>query len=182
MATSFAVSFVNPETLIRQIADIAPGSSVVDFGCGSGYFSFAFAKAVGREGRVTALDILPSALEAVASRAKILGLPNVLTKRANLEKENGSGLEAGSVDWVILKDMLFQNDDKAAILREAYRVLRPGGRVLLMEWNGHDASVGPDTHLRIAPEAVVELAQKTGFSVAKELQAGDFHYAFVLGK
>jgi ubiquinone/menaquinone biosynthesis C-methylase UbiE len=182
MSTSPAVTFVDPEILLRQVGGVAPGSSVADFGCGSGYFAFAFAKAVGREGRVFAFDIMPSALEAVASRAKLLGLSNVLARRANLEHDGGSGLDAESVDWAVLKDILFQNRDKETILREAYRVLRPQGRALVVEWNDLDSSVGPDPGLRLRPETLAELARKAGFSVEHEIRAGDFHYALVLAK
>lgn len=181
MSVPFAVTFVDPETLIRQLT-IAPGSVIADFGCGSGYFSLAFAKAVGREGKVIALDVLPSALEAVASRAKMSGLQCVSTKRANLEKENGSGLAAESVDWVILKDILFQNKHKDIILREVNRVLRPGGHALLMEWKDQDASVGPELHLRISREELTALVQAEGFLMQQELSVGDFHYAFLLAK
>lgn len=182
MSTSLAVTFVNPDSVLQQIGEISPGVTVADFGCGSGYFSFAFAKLAGQEGKVIALDILPSALEAVASRAKTLGLSNVFTKRANLERENGSGLEAESIDWAVLKDMLFQNHDKEVILKEVYRVLRPQGKLLVMEWKEGDASVGPEEGLRLAPEALVEMAQNIGFQVYREVQAGDFHYAFVFEK
>ena len=120
------VNFVDPARIIGQI-DVTPGASVADFGCGSGYFSFEFAKVVGSEGKVYALDILPSALEAVASRAKILHLGNITPKRVNLEREGGSGLGMTSVDWVVLKDMLFQNEHKGVILKEVSRVLKPGG-------------------------------------------------------
>jgi ubiquinone/menaquinone biosynthesis C-methylase UbiE len=181
MTVPFAVTFVDPETLLRQLT-IAPASVVADFGCGSGYFSLAFAKAVGKEGRVIALDILPSALDAVASRARMAGLSQVSTKRANLEKENGSGLEGQSVDWVILKDILFQNKNKEVILGEVSRILRPGGRVLLMEWKDEDASVGPEIQLRVSRDDLISLVQSTGFSLQQELQVGDFHYAFLLGK
>lgn len=181
MSTSLTATFVDPESLLRQVA-IVPGATVADFGCGSGYFSIAFGRAAGKEGRVIALDVLPSALEAVASRAKISGVSQVTTKRVNLEKENGSGLDAESVDWVILKDILFQNKRKDMILREAYRVLRSGGSLVLMEWKDEDASVGPEAHLRISREELIGLVEKAGFSVQKELQVGDFHYAFLLGK
>ncbi|MDD5083925.1 MAG: class I SAM-dependent methyltransferase [Candidatus Moranbacteria bacterium] len=181
MSVPFAVTFVDPESLIRQLT-ISSGSVVADFGCGSGYFSLAFAKAVGKEGKVIALDILPSALDAVASRARMAGFTQVSTKRANLEKENGSGLAPESVDWVILKDILFQNKSKDIILKEVHRVVRPGGHVLLMEWKNTDASVGPDLHLRISREELTSLVQSSGFSVQKELSVGDFHYAFLLMK
>jgi ubiquinone/menaquinone biosynthesis C-methylase UbiE len=181
MSVPFAITFINPENLIRQLT-IAPGSVVVDFGCGSGYFSLAFAKAVGKEGKVISLDILPSALDAVASRAKMAGFSQISTKRANLEKENGSGLAPESADWIIIKDVLFQNTNKEIILKEASRIMRSGGHILLMEWKDTDDSVGPDLHLRISRAELASLIQTAGFSIQRELSVGDFHYAFLLGK
>jgi ubiquinone/menaquinone biosynthesis C-methylase UbiE len=181
MSTSIASTFVDPENLIHQLV-INAGSVVADFGCGSGYFSFAFAKAVGKDGKVIALDILPSSLDAIASGARMAGLLNITPKRANLEKENGSGLQAESVDWVILKDILFQNKNKEIILREVHRVLRPAGHVLLMEWKEQTDSVGPELSLRVSREDLTSLVSSTGFTLQQELQAGDFHYAFLLAK
>jgi tRNA A58 N-methylase Trm61 len=67
MMNAEGASFVDPARIISQI-DISLGATVADFGCGSGYFSFEFSKAVGPDGKVYALDILPQALEAVPSR------------------------------------------------------------------------------------------------------------------
>lgn len=175
------MSFVDP-SIALQALPIMVGQEVVDFGCGSGYFSLEFAKRVGAEGGVLALDILPAALESVASQAKSLGLGNLSTKRVNLEKPGGSTLLAESVDWVVLKDMLFQNQDKAVILAEAARVLRPGGFLFVMEWHPEAASVGPESGLRIKPAALQELLSQAGFSVEREVPVGAFHYAFLAKK
>ncbi len=180
MATP-ANTFVDPSSVLSQLS-IIPGQKVADFGCGSGYFTFEFAKRVGPEGRVFALDILPSALEAVESRAKILGLQNVTPKRANLERAEGSTFLAESVDWVVIKDILLQNKDKAGILGEAFRILRPGGRVLVMEWNPDESLVGPEHELRIEKADLERLVAAAGFAVESELSVGAFHYAFVLKK
>lgn len=175
------VNFVDPGKILRQI-EVAAGATVADFGCGSGYFSFEFAKAVGPEGKVLALDILPSALEAVASRAKILNLGNVTPKRVNLEREGGSGLGPSSTDWVVLKDMLFQNEQKQVILEEVARVLKPGGQAIIMEWNPKASAVGPEKKLRIEPEALKSWLGAAGFVVTQEVPAGGYHYAFVVKK
>lgn len=175
------VNFVDPARIISQV-EVTTGATVADFGCGSGYFSFAFAKAVGAEGKVFALDILPSALEAVASRAKTLNLGNITPKRANLEREGGSGLGVASVDWVVLKDMLFQNEHKQVILQEVARVLKPGGRAIIMEWNPKASAVGPEKKLRIDPEALRLLLTSVGLVIEKDLQAGGYHYAFLAAK
>lgn len=180
-AKVFSGTFVNPEAMTAQLDGLS-GKSVADFGCGSGFFSIAFAKAVGADGRVFAMDILPSSLEAVASRAKALGLLNVVAKRVNLEREGGADLPDASLDWVILKDVLFQNKDKSAMLREAHRVLKPAGNLLIMEWNDHDLSFGPEQSLRVSESALREMVSESGFSFVKDLDAGDFHYASVFQK
>lgn len=181
MTQSLAVAFVDPEVVVRQ-SQILPGSIVVDFGCGSGYFSVAFAQAVGEEGKVYAMDILPSALDAVASRAKSLGVTNICPKRANLERENGTGLPDASVDWVIMKDVLFQNGHKELMMNEASRITRPGGKVFVMEWNSKDQTVGPDVAMRLSQETLMQLAQNAGLRLFQECQVGDFHFAFIFEK
>lgn len=181
MAIPAALTFADPSAIVGQL-DIASGSKVADFGCGSGFFSFEFAKHVGSDGMVYALDIMPSALEAVTSRAKLLHLTNVSAKRANLERAGGSGLGANSVDWVIIKDILFQNEKKEVILTEMARILKPGGHALLMEWNPKETLVGPEASLRISPEELRRLVESVQLSVEKDLNVGGFHYAFLVTK
>jgi ubiquinone/menaquinone biosynthesis C-methylase UbiE len=177
----FAVKFSNPEIIVEKL-ELQSGNVVADFGCGAGYFSLPIAKKIGEQGVVYALDILPQSLESVSSKAKSAGLNNIVTKRVNLEKEDGSGLPDGSCDWVVMKCILFQNKDKSGILAEANRVLKLGGKVLIVEWNMKDSSIGPDMSLRISKESLTEIIQKIGFSVFKELPVNDFHYGLVFVK
>lgn len=181
MNTPSSLTFADPSAIVDQL-NLEANSKVADFGCGSGFFSLEFAKRVGSRGVVYAFDVLPSALEAVTSRAKILNLSNVITKRVNLEKENGSGLDSQSVDWVVIKDVLFQNKNKQLILGEAARVLRIGGHAILMEWNPKEALVGPGVEARIAPEQLRSLVDSVNLAVEKELNVGGFHYAFLVKK
>lgn len=173
--------FIDPAGVISQLG-ISRGNIIADFGCGSGYFSIPLAQATGEDGMIYALDVLPQALETVASKAKALNLTNVITKRVNLEREKGSGLEDESMSWVIVKDMLFQNGNKKIILKEAYRVLKPEGKAFIMEWNDKDLTVGPDRKLRIAKEEMEEIIKENNFKIEKEVEAGDFHYAMVIVK
>lgn len=181
MNTPSALAFADPSAVADQLS-IEPGSKVADFGCGSGFFSFEFAKRVGSDGIVYAFDIMPSALEAVASGAKTLNLPNITTRRVNLERENGTGLESQSMDWVVTKDILFQNKNKDTILREVSRVLRSGGHAILMEWSPKQSLVGPDVELRISPDQLRVLVESVNLAVEKELNVGGFHYAFLVKK
>lgn len=179
-SSPFSVRFINPEAVVDEL-ELDEGITVADFGCGSGYFSLPIAKKIG-EGTVYSFDILPQSLESVESRAKTQGITNIVGQRANLEKPEGSKLPEQSVDWVIMKDMLFQNKDKAAILKEAQRVLKGKGKALVIEWNMDDASIGPEKSLRISKEALINIAGQCGLGVFKELEVGDFHYGLILIK
>lgn len=173
--------FLDPDAIIAQL-NVQAGSVAADFGCGPGYFSVPFAKAVGEDGKVYALDVLPQALETVINKAKSSGLTNIITNRVNLEKENGSKIEANYFDWVILKDMLFQNQKKDIVVGEVRRVLKSGGKVIAVEWNQIVSGFGPELEIRISENDLKKLFLEQGFSIEKNINAGDFHYAFVAVK
>lgn len=175
------LNFVEPKQVIREL-NVGVGDTVADFGAGSGYFSFEFARAVGSEGLVYALDVLPSALEAITSRAKTLGLGNILAQRVNLERSNGSGLGTGSVDWVIVKDVLMQNKDKDIILREVQRILKPEGQAIIIEWHPAEGTMGPDQKTRIDPVELQNMIEESGLEVVDKPAVGGFHYAFIVKK
>ncbi len=172
--------FVSPEKIIK-IAGIKVGDRVADFGCGAGYFSLPAAKTVGETGEILAFDVLPSAIEALESRASTEGVDNITSTRVNLEKENGTGLEEESVDWVIIKDILFQNKNKQNILHEAKRILKKGGNILVMEWN-ENLKLGPDGDSRIGSKELVEIIFAEGFVFKKKADAGDYHYVVIATK
>lgn len=173
--------FIDPEAIIGLL-NLPQGIVVADFGCGTGYFSLPIARQIGGKGIVYALDILTEKLEVVESQAKTQGIANILTKRANLENKNGSKLDSDSIDWVILKDMLFQNKNKNQILEEAKRVLKPGGKILMIEWKKSATSIGPDMELRIPVEDIKDMARKNELGIDREIDAGNFHYGLILAK
>jgi ubiquinone/menaquinone biosynthesis C-methylase UbiE len=177
----FDVKFADPQSIVEKL-EINSGMAVADFGCGAGFFSLPIAKKVGEEGKVYALDIIPAKLESVESQAKDLNLNNIITQRVNLESPEGSKLAADSLDWVIMKDILFQNKGKDKILKEAKRILKKGGQALIIEWNKEDTNIGPEKELRIFKETLVDLSRKNGWTIDKEIEAGTFHYGLILKK
>lgn len=175
-------SFIDPKKIVSQIG-LEKNSVVADFGCGSGYFTIPIAEMLGEEGMVYALDVLSSALESIESQKKIRGLSNITTKRVNLEKEGGSKLENESIDCVVMKDMLFQNKGKEIIIKEAMRVLKSGGKALVVEWDEKEASFGPEKILKVEKDNLKNLITQAGFKIDKEINdAGDYHYGFVAVK
>jgi len=177
------MTFINPEKLIEQV-DIRPGMKVADFGCGSGFYTIASAKRVGGKGEVYAIDIQKEMLRHVASRAETEHLLNVEIIWADLEIPNTTHLKEESIDLVIISNILFQAENKKNVVVEAWRILKPEGRVLVVEWKPTEGTsiAGPPSKHRISPEACKELFLGAGFKFEKELDAGKEHYALVFAK
>jgi ubiquinone/menaquinone biosynthesis C-methylase UbiE len=171
-------AILDPEKLL-QACDIKNKEDVADFGCGPGIFSIPIARMT--EGTVYCFDVLESALEAVNSRAQIMGINNIVTRHTNLEKIGGSGLEDGVIEHVIMRKILLQNNNKEVLFAEAYRILASNGKLLIVGWD-ENVIKGFGTNDRLSKKEIEEFAAKTGFINTIELDAGDYHYAFIFIK
>jgi ubiquinone/menaquinone biosynthesis C-methylase UbiE len=173
--------FLDPREILLQ-SDISMGDAVADFGCSAGFFTFPAARIVGERGVVYAFDILPEALQAIRSQSSLFGITNVVPVRVDLEKKNATKLDEESVDIVVLKDLLFQNEKKGKIITEVFRVLKPGGQAIVVEWqDSFRTAVGPRTEDRVPPKKIEKLFSK-GFHVDKHVDAGNYHYALIFKK
>jgi SAM-dependent methyltransferase len=108
------------------IADLKPGEVVLDLGSGGGIDCFLAAKAVGPEGRVIGLDMTPDMIKLARRNAKKMGMGNVDFRFGEMEE---MPLPDSSVDAIISNCVINLSPDKDAVFGEAYRVLRPGGRL-----------------------------------------------------
>ncbi len=173
------VAFLNPEAIVKLLP-LKEEMTVADFGCGTGYFTIAIAKAIKPSGRVIALDIWKPSLEALEFRAKIEGLFNIIeTKWANLEAEKGSGLPNNSVDMVIVSNILFEIEKKDIIIEEAKRILKPEGFLVIIEWHPNKLP-NKEALFPISKEEALSLTEKHGFKLERELSLGLTHYGFLL--
>lgn len=172
--------FLNPDKIIQEF-DIKEGMRAADFGCGAGYFVISLAKSVGEKGKVYAVDVLQTALESVRSSAKDQGLLNIETIRANLEVLGGSRLEDESLDVVLLANILFQSPKKNNIIKEASRVLKKGGKMVIIEWEKNQP-LGPPEKLIVEKESIKEIAKKRNFKFEKDIPAGEHHWGMIFIK
>ena len=172
--------FLNIEKIVGQLG-IEPNESIADFGAGHGFFSIAFAEKVGPSGQVFAIDVLQSALEAIKSQAKLLGFFNIKIIRGNLEKIGGSMLPNESCGLVFIANALFQMPDKSTLLNETKRVLKPNGRLAVIEWKPYIA-LGPAKESRLSETELKQLISSFGFSELKTIDAGSHHYGFLFKK
>lgn len=111
-------------------ADIEPGDTVLDLGCGSGIDTILAARRTGPAGRVIALDFLPAMLDRTAAAARQVGLRNIETLPADIE---AIPLPDRSVDQIISNGVLNLCPRKARALAECRRVLRPGGKLCVAD-------------------------------------------------
>jgi ubiquinone/menaquinone biosynthesis C-methylase UbiE len=121
-------AFHNP----RQILDglVTPGQTVLDLGCGPGFFTLAMAGMVGERGRVIAVDVQPQMLAYVRARAQRQGL----AERVTLHQVDSAGLGLETpLDFALAFYMLHEVPDRRRLIGEISRLLKPGGRFLLVE-------------------------------------------------
>jgi SAM-dependent methyltransferase len=107
-----------------------PGQTVVDLGSGPGVDSLLAARRVGPGGQVIGIDLCPEMVEKARRNAGLLGLTNAVFVNAGIER---LPLPDASADLVISNGVFNLCPDKPAVLAEAYRLLRPGGRLQMAD-------------------------------------------------
>lgn len=170
--------FSEPEIIVREL-QLRPGMTVADFGVGSGYYTIAAARALQPSGLAYAIDVQSALLRRVKSLATSEGLHNVEILTGDITLPNGSGLPDGSVDVVIIANVLFQVDDKRALVREVKRVLMDGGRALVVDWEDSCGGVGPTPSHVVNKDDAKLLFMNNGFKLVREINAGSHHYGFI---
>lgn len=170
--------FVDPNQIVDSL-EIEPGMIVADFGAGSGFYTIAFAKRAGENGKVYSFDIQKNMLEVIRSKARLNRLLNIEVVWADLEKIGSTRLKEKSVDLVFVSNILFQTEDKKSLLEEAKRILKPGSRAVVIEWEKDQLKFGPPLSRRISSEESQKLFLENGFRLDKEIYAGEYHYGLI---
>lgn len=131
------VSEEQPELLVRQL-NLHPGEVVADIGSGTGYISRRLAQRVGPAGRILAVDIQPEMLSLLAGTNARLGITNITPV---LGTTTDPRLPTASVDLALLVDVYHELEFPYEMMEAICRALKPGGRVVFVEYRGEDPSV-----------------------------------------
>lgn len=142
----------DPEKLLGDY--IEEGMTVMDIGCGPGYFTVPMAVMVGEKGTVIAVDIQQRMLDRMMDRAKKAGVTDRIVPRE--ATRHSLGID-GKADFALAFWMVHEVPDKGAFFRQIRGVLNPGGRLLLAEPYGHV--------MRKAFEWILDAAREAGFMV-----------------
>jgi ubiquinone/menaquinone biosynthesis C-methylase UbiE len=167
---------------LHKIA-LKEGDVVAELGCGSfGFFVFPVSKIIGKKGYLYAVDIIPTVLEEIKKKAYTENSTNIKTIWSNLEVFRGTKIESNSLDAALLINTLHQSDKKAEIIREATRMLKRGGKLLIVDFKSGSLLFGPDADKRIKADALRQASPKLGLTIIEEFQASDQHLGFLLKK
>ncbi|QQR82507.1 methyltransferase domain-containing protein [Candidatus Campbellbacteria bacterium] len=173
--------FARPEKIIEQF-QLGEGMHVADLGVGSGVYTFAAARDVGKDGVVYACDLQKELVQKVHAEARHAGFSNVHTMWVDLEEERGTTLADASVHAVIVSTILFQIEHKERFLKEVFRITRPGGKILIVDWNDSYGGIGPHAAHILKRHTAQTLAESAGFVFEKDIDAGSHHYGMILRK
>jgi ubiquinone/menaquinone biosynthesis C-methylase UbiE len=170
--------FLHPDVILGE-CHLGKTDTVVDLGAGSGAFSRAAAAYV-TSGTIFAIEVRRSMVETLSREIHHWKTPQVHALWGDIEVLGGTTLADNSADFVILSNTLFQLDDKKGCILEIKRILKRGGRVLLVDWSESYGGMGPAPHHVITKEKAQALFEQEGFTVLRDrLSAGSHHYGIL---
>ncbi|MBI2120508.1 MAG: methyltransferase domain-containing protein [Parcubacteria group bacterium] len=172
--------FLNPEDVIKYLF-LRDDWHVADLGAGSGRYVLAVAHHV-PIGKVYAVDINRDILPNIKKAAIASGYHNVEVVWGDIDRPGGTNLRNESLDVVIVSNTFFQLEDKNAAVLEIKRILKPGGKLLLVDWTGSFGNLGPREQDVVLPSMAKSMFEKAGFLFDQDIPAGDYHYGMILHK
>lgn len=181
---SFATGskLLNPKDILTH-AGVDVGMRVADLGCGKGYFTLTAAQLVGGRGQVYAIDILKSCLETIRNEAMHHQLLNIKTVWSNLEIVGATKIPNEHIDFLCIVHSLYQSHQRRNFLKEANRLLKPGGKILIVDWKELDTPFGPPVTQRIGQKEIDTLMSEFGnYKKIDDFVPGEYHYALIYEK
>lgn len=146
----------DPESIMKPY--VKEGMTVLDVGCGMGFFSLPLAKLVGDKGRVVCIDLQEKMIKGLLARVEKAGLTNRVDGRVCSQTSLGVQDLSGKIDVALAFALVHEVPQQADLLSEIHGAMKPDGKLLLAEPRGHVS--------RLDFERTVSLAQSRGFEVA----------------
>lgn len=175
------MAFTDPEKNISEL-HLRDGMIVADFGAGMGAHAIAAGKKVGDHGRVYAVEVQKDFLQNIKTAARDAKLSNIEVIWGDIEIPHGTKIKDGSVDAVIIANVLFQAEDKKGLATEARRVLKSGGQMMLLDWTDSFGGLGPHPREVVIEKDAKRILGDAGFAVERTFPAGDHHYGIIATK
>ena len=165
--------FTAREEVVRAIG-LKPGQAVADIGAGTGIYARLFARDVGEQGTVYAVDIAPEFLSYIQDWARMDGLPQVKTI---LGEDRTPKLPANSADVIFSSDTYHHFEYPMAMLQEMHRALKPGGQMIVVDY---ERTPERAEHVRADKQTVIREVESGGFRFAGEERIAGFKENYFL--
>ena len=180
-------SFENETALdpkkVLQYCGVKPGMNLADLGCGpNGYFAIPMAKMIGPGSKVYAIDIIKASLESLKSKADLIGLSNIITVWSNLEKVGAANVPRGTIEMSFIVNTLNQSNQHREILIETASLLKPNGKIVIIDWDKNTGGGGPLEYQRASKDDLKKLASELSLKPIKEFMASKYHFGLILDK
>ncbi|MBN1437057.1 MAG: methyltransferase domain-containing protein [Sedimentisphaerales bacterium] len=160
---------VDKHFILKQL-DLQPGDTVLDAGCGNGYMAKEFAKLVTETGKIYALDPDEQAIQILQQETVGSNIEPFLSDITQPTK-----LSAGSLDLIYISTVVhgFASEQMAGFAAEVKRLLKPNGRLAVLEMKKEEMPFGPPMELKFSPE---ELQQTLGLTLFKQIEVSKYFY------
>jgi ubiquinone/menaquinone biosynthesis C-methylase UbiE len=170
--------FVDLEQVL-QVMSLTPSTVFLDLGCGKGNYTIPVAEFIGPQGRVYGVDAWQEGLEELKERAAARGLNNTGTIHANLNEHIPLPDAAVDVCFMatVLHDLL-REDSGEMLMKEIVRVLRPGGKLYVLEFKKVEAGPGPPLSVRLSSEETEKIVTPFGFVKDRVIDLCPYHYLY----
>ena len=168
-------AYQKPDEVVRALG-LKPGETVADIGSGSGYFSLRLARAVGEAGHVYAVDIDPDLVRYLNRRIRDSGLRNVQTV---LSEPDDPLLPDRSIDRFLIVNTWHHIENQERYLALLKKLLKPGGQIVMIDYQKRELPVGPPRTMKIARADLVRQMADNGFRLLKEHAFLPYQYFLV---
>jgi ubiquinone/menaquinone biosynthesis C-methylase UbiE len=170
-------AYQKPHEVVMALG-LKDGERIADIGAGSGYFAMRFAHHVGANGRVFAVDISPDMIVHLNQRVRDAGVDNV---RTILALPDDPLLSDGSVDRAFICDTWHHIGNHPQYLARLKKALKPGGQIVIIDFQKRETPVGAPMEMRVSREDVVREFEQNGFKLLKEHTFLPYQYFLVFG-
>ena len=168
-------AYQKPHEVIQAL-DLKQGEVIADIGSGSGYFTLRFAAHVGDKGRVYGVDIDPEMIRHLNRRIRDAGQENVQTV---LAAPDDPLLRDRSIDRFVVVDTWHHIENQPQYLSLMKKMLKPGGQVVMIDFQKKELPVGPRLAMKIAREDLIRQLEANGFRLAQEHTFLPYQYFLV---
>jgi ubiquinone/menaquinone biosynthesis C-methylase UbiE len=176
----FNQRFLNPHALVSQLA-LEPGMQVADAGCGTGHLVAELARAVEEDGQVYAIDLDAEMLSSARMYVRQQGLINATFVLGDFLEDRIPEIAPKSLDLILFANLFYviNPEHYHRIPRRAMALLKPGGRIVVVDWKKIPTLFGPPADVRIDEAEMIDFIAAHGFEPDDSVDAGMYHYGLV---